>query len=65
MYFNPLKVFLPVTLVLVSIATIKLIRDIIVYRSLYIPGITLMLVLTAIQVGAIGLLADLIVKRSR
>jgi glycosyltransferase involved in cell wall biosynthesis len=65
MYFNPLKVFLPVTLVLVSIATIKLIRDIIVYRSLYIPGITLMLVLTAIQIGAIGLLADLIVKRSR
>jgi hypothetical protein len=54
-----------VTLVLVSIATIKLIRDIIVYRSLYIPGITLMLVLTAIQIGAIGLLADLIVKRSR
>jgi len=42
-----------------------LVRDVIVYRSLYVPGVTLMLVLTAIQVTAIGLLADLIVKRSR
>ena len=65
MYFNPLKVFLPVTLTLVLVGAIKLLRDIIYYRSFYVPGITLMLILTAIQVGAIGLLADLIVKRAR
>ncbi|MGQ9599805.1 MAG: glycosyltransferase family 2 protein [Anaerolineae bacterium] len=65
MYFNPLKVFLPATLVLLLTAAAKLIRDIIYYRGFYVPGITLMLVLTAIQVGAIGLLADLIVKRGR
>lgn len=65
MYFNPLKVFLPVSLFLIVVAFIKLVRDFIVYRGPYVPGVTLMLVLTAIQVGAIGLLADLIVKRSR
>jgi glycosyltransferase involved in cell wall biosynthesis len=63
MYFNPLKVFLPVTLALLLTGLVKLIRDIIYYRGFYVPGVTLMLVLTAIQVGAIGLLADLIVKR--
>jgi len=65
MYFNPLKVFLPVTLVLLLTAVVKLIRDIIYYHGFYVPGVTLMLMLTAIQVGAIGLLADLIVKRGR
>ncbi|HID87700.1 MAG TPA: glycosyltransferase family 2 protein [Anaerolineae bacterium] len=65
MYFNPLRVFLPTSLFLIVVAAIKLIRDFIVYRGPYVPGVTLMLVLTAIQVGAIGLLADLIVKRSK
>jgi glycosyltransferase involved in cell wall biosynthesis len=65
MYFNPLKVFLPVALALILVGAIKLVRDIIYYRGFYVPGVTLMLILTAIQVGAIGLLADLIVKRVR
>jgi len=64
MYFNPLKVFLPVALALIVVGAVKLVRDIVYYRSFYVPGVTLMLILTAIQVGAIGLLADLIVKRS-
>ena len=63
MYFNPLKVFLPVALALIVVGAVKLVRDIVYYRSFYVPGVTLMLILTAIQVGAIGLLADLIVKR--
>ena len=65
MYFNPLKVFLPVALALIVVGAVKLVRDIVYYRSFYVPGVTLMLILTAIQVGAIGLLADLIVKRAR
>jgi glycosyltransferase involved in cell wall biosynthesis len=65
MYFNPLKVFLPVALALILVGAVKLVRDIIYYRSFYVPGVTLMLILTAVQVGAIGLLADLIVKRVR
>jgi hypothetical protein len=65
MYFNPLKVFLPVTLALMLAGMAKLIRDILYYRSFYVPGVTLVLILTAIQVGAIGLLADLIARRAR
>ena len=65
MYFNPLKVFLPVALALIVVGAVKLVRDIVYYRGFYVPGVTLMLILTAIQVGAIGLLADLIVKRAR
>ena len=65
MYFNPLKVFLPVALSLIVVGAVKLVRDIVYYQGFYVPGVTLMLILTAIQVGAIGLLADLIVKRAR
>jgi hypothetical protein len=31
----------------------------------YIPGITLLLLFMAVQVGALGLLADLIVRRTK
>lgn len=65
MYFNPLKVFLPVTLALALAGLIKLIRDILFYRSLYVPGVTLLLVLMAIQVAMMGFLADLIARRAR
>jgi glycosyltransferase involved in cell wall biosynthesis len=65
MYFNPLKVFLPVTLALALAGVLKLVRDIVHYRSFYVPGVTLMLILMAIQVAVIGLLADLIVRRAR
>jgi glycosyltransferase involved in cell wall biosynthesis len=65
MYFNPLKVFLPVTLALALAGVLKLVRDILHYRSFYVPGVTLMLILMAIQVAVIGLLADLIVRRAR
>jgi glycosyltransferase involved in cell wall biosynthesis len=62
MYFNPLRVFLPLTLFLFALGTGKLVYDLIVH-SFRIPTNTVILILTAFQVGAIGLLADLIVKR--
>ena len=64
-YFNPLKVFLPVSLFFLAVAVVKMIRDFIFYHGFYVPAITLTLLVTGIQIGAIGLLADLIVKRSR
>ena len=64
-YFNPLKVFLPISLFFLIVGVIKMIRDFIFYQGFYVPAITLTLLVTGIQVGAIGLLADLIVKRSR
>jgi glycosyltransferase involved in cell wall biosynthesis len=62
-YFNPLKVFLPLSLFLATFGGIKLIRDLIVFK-LHVPTSTVLIILTAIQMGAMGLLADLIVKRS-
>lgn len=61
-YFNPLRVFLPVSLILGSIGGIKAIHDITRYNW-HITTSTVMIVLTAIQIGAMGLLADLIVKK--
>jgi len=62
MYFEPLKVFLPVAMSLLAIGAGKMVYDIFTYNFHFAPS-TVMLVLTAIQVGAIGLLADLIVKK--
>jgi len=62
MYFEPLKVFLPVALTMLTIGAGKMIYDIFTYHFHFAPS-TVMLVLTGIQVGAIGLLADLIVKK--
>ena len=64
MYFNPLRIFLPVTSVLLAVAILKLVRDFVHYQGFYVPAITVLLFLTAIQLGALGLLADLIVRRS-
>ena len=62
-YFNPIKVFLPISLFLFAVGGIKLLRDVIVY-SFHVPASTVILLLTAVQLGAMGLLADLIVKKT-
>lgn len=62
MYFNPLRVFLPISLTLGIIGFVKAIHDVIRYYWHVTPS-TVMIVLTAIQIGAMGLLADLIVKK--
>jgi glycosyltransferase involved in cell wall biosynthesis len=63
MYFNPLKVFLPLSLLLLTGGAIKLVRDLIVF-NFHVPTSTVLIMLTAVQIGAMGLLADLIVKRN-
>jgi glycosyltransferase involved in cell wall biosynthesis len=62
MYFNPLRIFLPASLFLFLLGFIKMIHDIFAYNFHFAPS-TLILVLTAFQVGVLGLLADLIVRR--
>jgi len=64
MYFNPLRFFVPLTLTLLSVGFGKMIYDIFAYRFHFAPS-TVMLVLTGIHMGALGLLADLIVRRSK
>ena len=64
MYFNPLRAFIPISITLLTIGLAKMIYDIISYNWHFAPS-TVMLMMTWIQVTAIGLLADLIVRRSR
>jgi len=64
MYFNPLRLFLPVSLGMLAVGVLKAIHDIFRYHFHFAPS-TVILVLGAVQVGAMGLLADLIVKQGR
>lgn len=64
MYFNPLKVFLPLSAFLLAFGGIKLIRDLIVF-NLHVPASTVLVLLSAVQLGAMGLLADLIVRKTK
>jgi len=61
-YFNPLKVFLPASLFLLLVGGVKVIYDIITYNWHFAPS-TVTLILTGVQIGALGMLADLIVRR--
>ena len=62
-YFNPLKMFLSVALFLFSMGIIKSVYDLFFGGTLQESDI--ILVLSAIIVGAIGMLADLIVTHGR
>ena len=64
MYFNPLRVFLPLSMFLLFVGGAKGLYDIFAYRFHFAPS-TVMLVLSGVQIGAMGLLADLIVRRSK
>ncbi len=66
MYFNPLRIFLPLTVFLLAAGLIKAIADIFRFGfTFHVPASTVIIILAGIQVGAIGLLADLIVKAGR
>ena len=64
MYFDPLRIFLPLSLVMFVVGLGKAIYDIITYNFHFAPS-TVTLLLSTVQLTAIGLLADLIVKRSK
>ncbi len=61
-YFDPLKIFLPLSFGLAFVGGLKMIYDIFTYNFHFAPS-TVIIVLSAMQMGAIGLLADLIVRR--
>ncbi|NLG51044.1 MAG: glycosyltransferase family 2 protein [Chloroflexi bacterium] len=63
-YFDPLRIFLPLSLGLFGVGVIKMIYDIFAY-NFHLAPTTVIILLSAFQVGAIGLLADLIVRRSK
>ena len=62
--YHPLRVFLPLAFALGVLATAKLARDMTIGGS-WVDGNTLLIYLSAFQLFAIGLLADLTVRRTR
>lgn len=62
-YFNPLRVFLPICLTLFGLGMARLCYDIFWLHNL--TDSTTLLFLFALQIGLIGIVADLIVKRSK
>ena len=59
-YFNPLKVFLPPSLLFVLGGSARLVYDLFVIHK--VAGTEIVLLLSGIQLGAIGLLADVVSK---
>jgi glycosyltransferase involved in cell wall biosynthesis len=62
-YFRPLKVFLPIALVLSVLGIVKAIYDVVVWRAL--QESELLMITAGFMVGMMGLLADLIVAQHR
>ena len=63
MYFNPLRVLMPVALTLLAATGVKLVADLIRY-DLHVAGSTVLVGLAAFNIMAIALLADLVVRRT-
>lgn len=61
LYFNPLKIFLPVSLAIGAIFAVSLAYDLLVLKDL--TEKTLIFLFGAMQMMAVGVLADLITKR--
>jgi polyisoprenyl-phosphate glycosyltransferase len=61
MYFNPLKVLMPPALGLLLLGFGKLVYDV-VSNPFRIPGSTVLLFITGIQIAVLALLADLVVR---
>ena len=61
MYFDPLKVLMPLALWLLGIGVVKAVVDM-VRHPFYFPANTVLLVMAGLLIGSMALLADLIVR---
>ena len=64
MYVDPLRVLLPVALLFVAGGSIKAVTDLFRF-DYHIATSSMLVIVTGIQIGAIALIADLIVRRTR
>ena len=62
--YNPLRIFMPVSLALFAIGFVKLLFDVI-GRNFHVAADTILILFAAFQVVAIGLLADLVTRSTR
>jgi glycosyltransferase involved in cell wall biosynthesis len=63
MYFNPLRVLMPVGLTLLAATFVKLVADLVRF-DFHVAGSTVLVGLAAFNIMAIALLADLVVRRT-
>lgn len=61
-YFNPLKVFLPFAIAVFLVGLFAFLYQLVILRN--VAELPVFLIIVAIQVGFLGLLADLIVRKS-
>jgi glycosyltransferase involved in cell wall biosynthesis len=61
MYFNPLKVLMPLALFILTAGTAKLGYDLIAH-PFRVTGVTILTIVTGFQIAALALIADLIVR---
>lgn len=64
MYFNPLRVLMPVALVLMGFAGVKLFTWDLFIHGFRVASSTILVGLAGFQIAALALLADLVVKRT-
>ena len=61
MYFNPLKVLMPLALTLLGVGALKAVYDVIVH-PVHIADDTVLIVITGLIIGSVALLGDLVVR---
>ena len=61
MYFNPLKVLMPLALTLLGVGALKALYDVIVH-PVHIADDTVLIVITGLIIGSLALLGDLVVR---
>ena len=61
MYFNPLKVLMPLALTLLGVGALKAVYDVIVH-PVHIADDTVLIVITGLIIGSLALLGDLVVR---
>jgi polyisoprenyl-phosphate glycosyltransferase len=61
MYFNPLKVLMPLALALLGVGALKAVYDMIVH-PVHIADDTVLIVITGLIIGSVALLGDLVVR---
>jgi hypothetical protein len=61
MYFNPIKVLMPLALLLITVGTAKAVVDVVRY-DFRITTNAMLLVVTGLIIASMALLADLIVR---
>ena len=64
MYFNPLKVLMPVALWIIAFGSAKLVYDVIRY-NFRVTGSTVLAIVIGLQIAALALIGDLIVRSRR